>query len=758
MKTILLCSFLFVVFLFPSRSYASWEKVPNLPSQVQNTYLLDVFFLKDNPNFGWACGYNGHVLRTTNGGATWLFSAAPVSFQAESIVFLNDKTGYLSGDDMVFKSTDGGATWRQLSLGALPNVWGCAFYDDQNGVAVGGGCTGTLHFYRTTNGGTSWSQTTQSGFDSGLSDAVIYSDGLGYAVSSGLVWRTLDFGSTWDLYSEMNHRNWQEDISHLDYSFLIPMSNGCDGSNIGQGAIFFSTDLGLNWTSHVTPNKLYGSFLTGERSGWAVGKNRSIYHTTNAGKDWELDNCGIETGDNLDDCYFFNDSTGFVVGDGIYYRIKDTRRYFPIAPSKDTVLCEGQSLVIKLYGKYDHYQWSTGEYGDSIIVTQTGRYFIRGTSQCDSSHSDTVDVTFYPVPDLHIKSTKHVLCPEDQIIAYSTEHFDGIVWSTGETKDTIIIQMPGVYSARVTNAYGCSSFDTIEIKQARWAKPKININGKTTFCTGSSALLSVGGPFLSYSWAEVTSPQTVLSTRDTLRVWESGAYFVTVVDTNHCVWESDTVVITVLSASNSLEILNSEDSEFGSIPIMTEKCKKFYIRNNSEQSFTLDELFMFGNNVFSIPQSRFPLIIPALQIDSFVVCFAPRLLGEFADSVLIMDLCSEWNFPVHGVAEANINLGESGCGPDYRFEDTNPNSKNLAIVAIYPSPVRESINIVLGGAMSGEARIRVFNSAGIQVLAESDFTRTSNTLSASVSPLPSGAYCVVAISAGASSSAVFIVE
>lgn len=749
---------LLVIIFNPIRSIAAWEKVRNLPPQVQDTYLLDVFFLKSNTQYGWASGYKGHVLRTTDGGSTWLFSQAPASFQAESIVFLDEKNGYLSGDDMVFKSSDGGATWKKLNLGGQPKVWGCAFYDTQNGVAVGGGCSESLHFYRTTNGGTNWSLTTQTMPNSGLSDAVVYPDGMGYAVSSGMVWRTEDFGANWDLYSDMNHRNWQEDIAHLNLSFLIPASNGCDGTDIGNGAIYFSTDLGRSWNGYSTPNKLFGAFLTGEQSGWAVGKNRSIYHTTNSGLDWELDNCGIEIGDNLDDCYFFDDSTGFVVGDGIYYRIKDTKRFFPIAPSRDTTLCGGESLVIKIQGKYDYFEWSNGESGDSIVVTENGKYFVRGLSECDSSHSDTIEVIFAPAPELNIVASQKILCSGGEIVAYVTDHFDGITWSTGERTDTIHIDKPGIYYAYTTNQYGCSSSDTIEIKQTQFAKPKIEIDGRTKFCVGLSALMSVEKHFLSYAWSESAAPQTILSAADTLRLWQSGSYYVTVVDSNMCVWQSDTVQISVLDATNSFEIVNQSDSEFGEVGIMGERCKSIIIRNNSDQDQVVEDLFASQNTVFSIPRGRFPMTIPAQQLDSFIVCFAPRAIGEYIDSVQIPDLCSEWLFPLHGLGVANINIGESGCGSDYQFKDEDSKNKKLSIVAIFPAPARESVRVVLAGEQSISADVSVYNSSGMKLLGNSDFTRQSSTAEASVSQLPPGIYCLVAVGANAVATAVFVKE
>ncbi|RQW79054.1 MAG: T9SS C-terminal target domain-containing protein [Geobacter sp.] len=93
--------------------------------------LLDVFFA--NPDSGWAVGKNDTsaiVLRTTNGGATWLSAVAPEGNSASSVCFLTPAHGYLavntwqssSWSVAVHKTSDGGETWDQL-LTSIPNAY-----------------------------------------------------------------------------------------------------------------------------------------------------------------------------------------------------------------------------------------------------------------------------------------------------------------------------------------------------------------------------------------------------------------------------------------------------------------------------------------------------------------------------------------------------------------------------------------------------------------------------------------------------------
>ncbi len=115
-----------------------WEQVTNIPAPYSGTHYLDVFFLPDGQN-GWMCGFNGHVIRTTNGGATWLGTQVPGGNHLESIDFPSLFTGYTSGVEGIWKSTNGGATWANITPADSVNYWGCYFVNDNVGLVIGEG-------------------------------------------------------------------------------------------------------------------------------------------------------------------------------------------------------------------------------------------------------------------------------------------------------------------------------------------------------------------------------------------------------------------------------------------------------------------------------------------------------------------------------------------------------------------------------------------------------------------------------------------
>ncbi len=317
-----LCLLVLCIALPTTEGVAQWKKSTNLPAGYTSTYWLDVFFLPSNPQYGWVCGFNGHVLRTTDGGNTWQGSQVPSSANLESIHFVGTSIGYTSGAAGIFKSVDGGATWTNITPSGNPPLWGCYFLNADVGMVVGGGCgvgAGTYQFFfRTTDGGQNWSLYLDSVPNTGLTDVILYSaTGLGYAASSGRIWRTDNGGQNWAVADTSGPVVWNEEITNINSSFLVPVAGSeCGGGGLG-GGMLFTTDNGTIWRDYTTGVPMFGTYLLNTTTGWACGDGRSVYYTADGGLNWQLRNCGIEAGD-LDDIWFINENSGWVVGQGVY--------------------------------------------------------------------------------------------------------------------------------------------------------------------------------------------------------------------------------------------------------------------------------------------------------------------------------------------------------------------------------------------------------------------------------------------------------
>lgn len=335
--------YIYILFVFAciySSNAEYWQKMNNLPSGFENNYYLDVYFLPSNPNYGWVCGFNSKVLRTSDRGLTWQgTTVSGTSFHLESIHFVNQNVGYCSGVEGIFKSTDGGATWREISDPSMGYLWGCYFYNENIGIVVGEGCLDNIQkFWRTENGGATWTLTTTNEFNSGMTDLILYDpNGLGYAVGSGKLYVTYNGGRRWEKYRDTEYDNgdnrWQEEITKVGASFLLPVSgtsfdgSSCQGGGMG-GAIYFTTDSGDTWNKSQTMGPMYGTFLLDTNRGWACGYYGMVYYTEDAGRNWYLRNCGVFDND-LDDIWFINESEAWVVGRGVWKLSTDAFAFMP---------------------------------------------------------------------------------------------------------------------------------------------------------------------------------------------------------------------------------------------------------------------------------------------------------------------------------------------------------------------------------------------------------------------------------------------
>lgn len=306
-----------------------WEKIETLPTGYEYNYWLDIYFHPSNINYGWACGFNGQVVRTSDGGATWQGSRVFGAYHLESIHFPSLNIGYTSGVEGIFKSTDGGASWLNVSPDPLETYWGCFFINDSVGLVIGGGCAdGIQRFYRTTNGGNSWVLFLGNEPNSGLTDLMLYPDGTGYAASSGAVWKTNDMGQTWAVHSITGSKVWQEEITNIGNSFLVPTAGATCAGGGTVGGMRFSTNNGSNWNNYIVRDAMFGTFLLNSTTGWACGYDEQVYYTNNAGISWQELSCGIDGAD-LDDVWFNSPSDGWVVGEGIWRLAPSSARVAP---------------------------------------------------------------------------------------------------------------------------------------------------------------------------------------------------------------------------------------------------------------------------------------------------------------------------------------------------------------------------------------------------------------------------------------------
>ncbi|QQS37586.1 MAG: T9SS type A sorting domain-containing protein [Ignavibacteriales bacterium] len=166
------------------------------------------------------------VYRSTNNGGSWTAVSGNVngSSAVREMHISNSDPNILcaSSSSQVFRSTDGGATFVNVSTG-LPSKTVSSVYihpDSANVMLVTFLGFGGAKVYKTTNGGTSWFSVAGNLPDTPISDVFIYTEDAGnpstYFVATDIgVFVTRNEGQTWvDLDDQLPNTV----IKHLDYS------------------------------------------------------------------------------------------------------------------------------------------------------------------------------------------------------------------------------------------------------------------------------------------------------------------------------------------------------------------------------------------------------------------------------------------------------------------------------------------------------------------------------------------------------------
>lgn len=166
----------------------SWESVAS--GTAQNLY--DIYFL--TADRGWASGRNGVLLYWD--GASWSPQTSGVDVSLRAVHFADDSTGYAVGSGAtVLRTTDGGATWLPIPVpdDVNPYFENVCFVDSAEGWSVGLGGT-ILH---TEDAGATWERQI-SGTLFGLEWVRFVSPSEGWAGGyGGTILHTTDAGETW---------------------------------------------------------------------------------------------------------------------------------------------------------------------------------------------------------------------------------------------------------------------------------------------------------------------------------------------------------------------------------------------------------------------------------------------------------------------------------------------------------------------------------------------------------------------------------
>ena len=180
----------------------------------------------------YAVESGGVIYKSTDGGATWVALSSAASRSWQGIATHDGVTVYaVVHAGVIYKSTDGGATWAELSSDR--RSWrGVATHDGVTVYAVVHG--GVI--YKSTDGGATWVALSSG---SRYWHGVATHDGLTlYAVvSGGVIYKSADGGATWVALSS-GSRSWYGVATHDGVTVYAVVYGGAIYKNIQLPSIY----------------------------------------------------------------------------------------------------------------------------------------------------------------------------------------------------------------------------------------------------------------------------------------------------------------------------------------------------------------------------------------------------------------------------------------------------------------------------------------------------------------------------------------
>lgn len=326
---ILLIYFLFININVYSQVNSGWYWVNPQP---QGHNLTSVTYINNNTFI--AVGWNGTILRSTNGGQNWSNFRYSTTRDFFKVKFVDQNTGFAVGDSsLILKTTDSGMNWNRINFYStdsfrdltfmdantvfiistgnlikttngglnfeyIPNATGLfvQFTDLNTGYSAGNGVK------KTTNGGASWTTISNYFIYSGY----FFDNNTGYLTGSDIIYKTTNGGSNWSSNPLVN-----SSITSLDF---VNTNTGF-ASSVYSGKFYKTTSSGTVWNQVIIHNPTLSAsgfdFIDADNI-LTVSKYGLIEKTTNGGINWQ--NYSNILYSSVNSISFPNANTGFAAG------------------------------------------------------------------------------------------------------------------------------------------------------------------------------------------------------------------------------------------------------------------------------------------------------------------------------------------------------------------------------------------------------------------------------------------------------------
>lgn len=221
----------------------------------------------------------------------------------------------------------------------------------------------------------------------------------------------------------------------------------------------------------------------------------------------------------------------------------------PVNLGADYGICEGETTTLFSTLTGVAFLWNTGSSDSSIIVDETGDYYVTATNAAGCQTSDTINISVQPYPEVTFANDTTICFGQTLTLIPTTLHPVNYFWQDSSTNNTFNALTAGTYSVTVTDALaGCESNAAITITNGTPLNLQLN---DTIICESIPWQLDFDYPTaVSVEWQDGSQSNSYL-------IADAGTYWVEIIDIDGCVF-SDTTSVTLEAAPDEILYLPTD--------------------------------------------------------------------------------------------------------------------------------------------------------------------------------------------------------
>ncbi len=206
----------------------------------------------------------------------------------------------------------------------------------------------------------------------------------------------------------------------------------------------------------------------------------------------------------------------------------------------DTVLCEGEILLLTINEPGVDVEWSDGTVGNSLEISEAGVYWAEYSKDGCTFLTDEVVVDVLE-GDYNLGDDVN-LCEGETYVLNIPGVGQNISWNNGFTGNNLVVSLPGLYWADVMISNCVFRTDSIFITVTE--PINYSLGDDVTICQGETVFYSINVPNIDILWSDGTNGNDI-------EISEPGLYWAEYVK-DGCTFYSDTIIVEMVEGDYDL--------------------------------------------------------------------------------------------------------------------------------------------------------------------------------------------------------------